>query len=147
VKLQRIVQNLVLNALKATVSGGVRVTWQAPEEPAGSRWVLTVQDTGPGLRGVNATPLTRALREATDQAHESEARDPTESPPPLERGDAPGGVGPGSAVVAEHGEGIGLSIVKRLCELLGAGIELESKPGEGTVFRLSFPIDIPAPQG
>lgn len=147
VKLQRIVQNLVLNALKATVSGGVRVTWQAPEEPAGSRWVLTVQDTGPGLRGINATPLTRALREATDQAHESEARDPTVSPPPLERGDAPGRVGHGSAAVAEHGEGIGLSIVKRLCELLGAGIELESKPGEGTVFRLSFPIDIPAPQG
>jgi signal transduction histidine kinase len=146
VKLQRIVQNLVLNALKATASGGVRVTWQAPQDPAGSRWLLTVQDTGPGLRGVNATPLTRALREATDQAHESEAPgEHTESPPPLEQGVEPGRAGSRPAALTEHGEGIGLSIVKRLCELLGAGIELESEPEQGTVFRLSFPMDVPAP--
>jgi signal transduction histidine kinase len=146
VKLQRIVQNLVLNALKATTSGGVRVTWQAPEDPAGSRWLLTVQDTGPGLRGVNATPLTRALREATDQAHESEAPgEHPESPPPLEPAIAPGQATARPVAVTEHGEGIGLSIVKRLCELLGAGIELESEPEQGTVFRLSFPMDVPAP--
>jgi signal transduction histidine kinase len=147
VKLQRIVQNLVLNALKATASGGVRVAWQAPQDPAGSRWLLTVQDTGSGLRGVNATPLTRALREATDQAHESDARsDHTATAPPLEPGSAPERESPRPATVVEHGEGIGLSIVKRLCELLGAGIELESEPGQGTVFRLSFPMDVRAPQ-
>ncbi len=145
VKLQRIVQNLVLNAIKATASGGVQVTWQAPQDPAGSRWHLTVQDTGPGLRGVNATPLTRALREATDQAHESEVNDPPESPRPLEPSKTTSARGrSGSAAVLDHGEGIGLSIVKRLCELLGAGIELESEPGQGTMFRLSFPLDIPA---
>ena len=37
------------------------------------------------------------------------------------------------------GEGIGLSIVKRLCELLDASIELESSEGEGTTFRVIFP--------
>ena len=63
------------------------------------------------MRGVNATPLTRALREATDQAHESEARDPAESPPPLERGDDRLESEPDRRL-AEHGEGIGLSIVK-----------------------------------
>jgi signal transduction histidine kinase len=37
------------------------------------------------------------------------------------------------------GEGIGLSIVKRLCELLDASIELQSAPGQGTTFRVIFP--------
>jgi signal transduction histidine kinase len=39
----------------------------------------------------------------------------------------------------ERGEGIGLSIVKRLCELLDATVEMESNPGEGTTFRILFP--------
>jgi signal transduction histidine kinase len=37
------------------------------------------------------------------------------------------------------GEGIGLSIVKVLCRLLGAGLELENEPGRGLTFRLTFP--------
>ena len=36
-------------------------------------------------------------------------------------------------------EGIGLSIVKRLCELLNGSLELQTSPGEGTTFRVSFP--------
>ena len=39
----------------------------------------------------------------------------------------------------EGGEGIGLSIVKRLCELLDASIELDSTLGEGTTVRVVFP--------
>ena len=43
------------------------------------------------------------------------------------------------AVNQEGGEGIGLSIVKRLCELLDASIELDSTLGEGTTVRVVFP--------
>ena len=39
----------------------------------------------------------------------------------------------------EAGEGIGLSIVKRLCELLDATIELKSEKDVGTTFRILFP--------
>lgn len=39
----------------------------------------------------------------------------------------------------EHGEGIGLMIVKRLCELLDATLELQSTPDQGTTFRVTFP--------
>ena len=39
----------------------------------------------------------------------------------------------------KHGEGIGLSIVKRLCEMLNATIELESVPQRGTTVRVLFP--------
>lgn len=40
------------------------------------------------------------------------------------------------------GTGIGLSIVKNLTELLGASIEFETKPGKGSVFFFSLPLNI-----
>jgi signal transduction histidine kinase len=39
----------------------------------------------------------------------------------------------------EIGTGLGLSIVKRLVERWGWGLFLESQPGEGTVFSVTFP--------
>jgi len=46
VKVQRIVQNLLLNALKYTPRGGITISWSAENE---QWWQFTVQDTGPGL--------------------------------------------------------------------------------------------------
>lgn len=45
----------------------------------------------------------------------------------------------GSNVENIPGTGLGLSIVKKAVELLQGTILVESKVGEGTVFRLSFP--------
>ena len=39
----------------------------------------------------------------------------------------------------EAGEGIGLSIVKRLCDMLDANIEMESVKDQGSTFRILFP--------
>jgi signal transduction histidine kinase len=39
----------------------------------------------------------------------------------------------------QPGEGVGLSIVKRLCELLDASLELETSPGKGSTFRVVLP--------
>ncbi len=53
---------------------------------------------------------------------------------------------PGSAELSEmaqqatQGEGIGLQIVKRLCEMLKASLEIESIAGRGTLFRIRFPL-------
>jgi len=139
-KLQRIVQNLVLNALRATDSGGVQLSWCAPSQSDPHHWLLVVEDTGPGLRGQHATPLTRALREATDQGRDSQERPAQLSAPEASTRNP---VAPGKA--QEPGEGIGLSIVKRLCELLGARIELQTEAGRGTRFRLTFPLRLIAP--
>jgi signal transduction histidine kinase len=50
-------------------------------------------------------------------------------------GEAPA---PHAAAQFSHGEGIGLSIVKRLCELLEATLELASR-ALGTTSRVALP--------
>jgi signal transduction histidine kinase len=139
-KIQRILQNLVLNALKVTERGGVKVTWESREDEHRPQWALCIQDTGPGFRHGTATPIARVLKRATDDAHEVEQRnnpaselDPQADSAPTLMSQAQG-AGPVPA-----GEGIGLSIVKRLCEMLDASLELESSEGEGTTFRIVFP--------
>ena len=140
-KIQRIVQNLVLNAIKVTEKGGVKVTWEAGNNLKRPQWALCVQDTGPGFKRGSASPLERVLKRATAEAHEVEQRNDSPSQDSLHADSAPTmpsqtkPLSPGLPA----GEGIGLSIVKRLCELLDASLELESSEGEGTTFRVIFP--------
>jgi signal transduction histidine kinase len=140
VKAQRIAQNLLLNALKYTSRGGVTVSWGDSRQNDARRWMLCVTDTGPGFHAGPGAPMAAALEEATEEARQVDetartgikgaADDP--SPPDATTVDA-------RPVHQERGEGIGLSIVKRLCELLDASIEMDSTPGEGTSLRIVFP--------
>jgi signal transduction histidine kinase len=140
-KLQRIVQNLLLNALKATQQGGVMVRWSVARDKTVRQWVLSIGDTGPGFALQSAGPLRHALKRATDAAHHANAPvDLSEGPAERNPNDVlAAGSGPGSATLPS-GEGIGLSIVKRLCEVLGATLELETAPGHGTTIRIVFPM-------
>ncbi len=144
-KIQRIVQNLVLNALKVTERGGVKVTWEASDNERRPQWALCIQDTGPGFKSGSATPLERALKHATDEAHVVEQRNATPSQTGPQADSAPTLASQTIAPrgLAPAGEGIGLSIVKRLCEMLDASLELESSEGEGTTFRIIFPRRYP----
>jgi signal transduction histidine kinase len=144
-KLQRIVQNLVLNALKVTERGGVKVTWEASEDGRRPQWALCVQDTGPGFKRGSATPLERVLKRATDEAHAVELRnaEPSHSAPQSDFAPTLASQTNPASSLAPAGEGIGLSIVKRLCEMLDASLELESSEGEGTTFRIIFPRQYP----
>jgi len=131
-KVQRIAQNLVLNALKVTQRGGVRLIWDERSGSGAEQWLLCVQDTGPGFQPESpAAPLEDAVLEATAEAKQAEADgDPAPTLPSQSDPDT---------LRATAGEGIGLSIVKRLCELLDASLEMETSPGDGTTFRVIFP--------
>ena len=140
VKVQRIAQNLVLNGLKYTSSGGVTVSWAGSRPNDPQRWVLDVTDTGPGFHAGPGAPMAGALEEATEEARHVDETARTglkgTDDHAFPRDAAPEDARP---VHQERGEGIGLSIVKRLCELLDATMEMESTPGEGTSLRIVFP--------
>ena len=140
VKTQRIAQNLLLNALKYTSRGGVTVSWGDSRQNDAQRWMLCVEDTGPGFHAGPGAPMASALEEATAEARQVDvtartgikAQAANDSPPDATNVDT-------RPIHQERGEGIGLSIVKRLSELLDASMEMDSTPGKGTSLRIVFP--------
>lgn len=62
VKTQRIAQNLLLNAIKYTEQGRVKVGWGEVAPHAYERWMLYVQDTGPGFEDGSVTPSRKQSR-------------------------------------------------------------------------------------
>lgn len=138
-KVLRIVQNLLLNAVKYTEHGGISVTWGLDQSRDTDRWTFSVQDTGPGIDEAQADTLTQELQNATVVA--DDAREQSTD----QRRDMEGAETLPSECAATpeagHGEGVGLSIVKRLCELLEASLELATKPGQGSTFRVILPCN------
>ncbi len=145
IKTYRIAQNLLLNAVKYTQRGGVAVTWEEDPDDAAARWILYVQDTGPGLQARSPPPLARALKAATDEAQAVGEQAAAEGEPSVEAEPPPLLPSASSPNEPAAGEGIGLAIVKRLCELLDASIELHTDTGKGTTFRVIFPRRYPEP--
>ena len=148
IKIRRIAQNLLLNALKYTQRGGVTMSWGDSRQNDRERWMLCVEDTGPGFHAGPGAPLAEALKDATQDSYDIEER--SEGGDPGETGDGAPSARPSSdiddrAVNQEPGEGIGLSIVKRLCELLDASVELDSTIGKGTTLRVILPRQYETP--
>jgi signal transduction histidine kinase len=109
--LRRIVINLVSNACKYTPPGGFV---RISLEHSGDRAVLSVADSGPGIAAADRELIfTRFYR-------------------------APG---PDGRVQRIPGSGLGLAIAKQAAELHHAKLWVESEPGRGSVFRVSFPIE------
>ncbi len=137
VKIRRIAQNLLLNAVKYTRHGGISMTWgdSGPNDP--KRWFLTIQDTGPGFHTKSGKPLAAALATGADSLPPNVHSIPR--PAPSGAGECPVQADPTRSLTGEAGEGIGLSIVKRLCEMLDAKIEMQSVKDQGTTFRILFP--------
>lgn len=136
-KVVRILQNLLLNAVKYTQRGGVCVTWGLDKRDT-NRWTFSVQDTGPGIDENDAAPFAQELHNATEIAD-----DAREASTDRRRDIAPATTLPSASEELpqsqQPGEGVGLTIVKRLCELLDAGLELATKPGHGSTFRVILP--------
>jgi two-component system, sensor histidine kinase len=114
VLLERILRNLVSNAIRYSDDGGVLVSCRARQHADGPRLLLQVWDTGIGISEAN---LPRIFEEFFQ----------TQSQRPLQ---------------PHHrkGLGLGLAIVKRLAALLQAPISVRSRVGHGTVFSLEVPV-------
>ena len=108
-RIRQILVNLAGNAIKFTEIGRVRIRASFVPEPA-PRIRFSVQDTGIGM---SQEQLSRLFRPFT-QADSSTTR-------------------------IYGGTGLGLTICKRLAELLGGTIEVSSQPGVGSEFALLLP--------
>ncbi len=110
-RLRQILVNLVDNAIKFTNAGGVRIAVRtAPDDPAASRLLFEISDSGIGL---NPQQIER-LFVAFEQADTSMTR-------------------------RFGGTGLGLRISKGLAAILGGDITVSSEPGRGSAFTLSLP--------
>jgi signal transduction histidine kinase len=137
-KVLRILQNLLLNAVKYTARGGISVSWALDQSRGTERWTFSVQDTGTGIDENHAAPFAEELHAATGVA--DEARDASTGGQREMAGARTAASASGEPPRGEqHGEGVGLSIVKRLCELLEGSLELATSPGQGTTFRVILP--------
>jgi signal transduction histidine kinase/CheY-like chemotaxis protein len=104
--LERILRNLLSNAIRYTQQGGVALSATA----SGDALRIEVRDTGPGIRPEDQR---RIFEEFVQLAN------------------------PGRT--SKKGLGLGLSIVQRLCALLGGEIRLASEPGKGSTFGFDVP--------
>ena len=113
-RLQQILVNLAGNAIKFTEQGEVvvRVTVEA-RDSASALLRFEVRDTGIGILPQQQAQLFNAFA----QGDESITR-------------------------RFGGTGLGLTITKRLIELMGGRIALDSKPGQGSVFWFSLSFDL-----
>ena len=113
VKLQEILLNLLSNACKYTPPGG-KVSFDvcsAPSQEEGVElFTSTIRDNGIGMTKEFLAHIFEAF---------TRARSSTESRQP--------------------GFGLGMGIAKKLTELMGGTITVESEPGKGTTFTVSIP--------
>jgi signal transduction histidine kinase/CheY-like chemotaxis protein len=112
IRLRQILVNLVGNAVKFTERGSidVNVLWENEPESSHITLIIEVEDTGVGIPQDKLDIIFKPFIQAGTH------RDKEES-----------------------GTGLGLTIVKRLTEMLGGTVTVASVPGQGTAFHLRFP--------
>ncbi|MGH8482754.1 MAG: ATP-binding protein, partial [Nevskiaceae bacterium] len=116
-RLQQILNNFVSNALKFTSAGKVTLAARHVDRAGGIERVrFTVTDTGIGI----AAERQQALFQPFTQAD-------------------------GETTRRYGGTGLGLTISRRLADLMGGTIEMESAPGKGTRMELLLPMPIGNP--
>ncbi len=113
VRVRQCVGNLVSNAVKFTAGGHVRVLVSTSADiPAPDLVSVRVTDTGIGMNAVSQARLFNMFSQADAS---------------IER--------------AYGGTGLGLAISRRLARLMGGDITVESEPGKGSTFTLTFRVE------
>ena len=105
--LERIMRNLISNAIRYTAAGAVTVDATAINDIVR----ITVRDTGIGIHAIDQQRIFEEFVQLGNPGRTS-----------------------------KKGLGLGLSIVQRLCALLGYKIMLSSEPGKGSTFDFEIPL-------
>jgi signal transduction histidine kinase len=79
---------------------------------------LSVRDTGPGISAADQTKLFQEFQQADNANHRKKG-----------------------------GTGLGLAISKRIIEMHGGKIWVESQPGEGSTFAFTLPVTVEQQKG
>lgn len=117
-RVRQILVNLLGNAIKFTDTGEVAL-WVGMQEEAGVTALrLDVVDSGPGVQSDGIEALFQPFRQGDNTTQRRHG-----------------------------GAGLGLAISRRLAGVLGAHIEVDSTPGEGSTFSLVMPLDAEALAG
>ncbi|GMQ24012.1 hypothetical protein Aoki45_06940 [Algoriphagus sp. oki45] len=112
-RLGQVMNNLVSNAIKFTEKGFVRIQISREFVQGNLTEIkFTFEDTGIGI----PKEKVKSIFEAFTQASSSTSR-------------------------KYGGTGLGLAIVKRLVELFGGEIEVQSRPGGGSIFEFTLPFE------
>ncbi|MBW7895339.1 MAG: PAS domain S-box protein [Opitutaceae bacterium] len=117
-RLRQVLNNLLGNALKFTDKGQVTLNLSCSKSPQpGSsthavRLFFSISDTGVGIAEEKLAELFRPFSQVDNS---------------LQR--------------RRSGTGLGLAISKRLCELMGGSISVESRAGEGSTFRFTVQLE------
>jgi len=108
-RVKQIFNNLLSNAIKYTRKGTVKLSVICQRNDKDLSMEIAVSDTGIGIREEDIKKLFSEYNQVDTHANRS-----------------------------IEGTGLGLAITKRLSEMMGGGISVESVYGEGTTFRVNI---------
>jgi signal transduction histidine kinase/ActR/RegA family two-component response regulator len=113
-RLRQILANLLSNAVKFTEAGSIRLRAESLDRGPRHRLRITVRDTGPGIPPEKIGRIFEKFTQAD-----------------------------GSISRRYGGSGLGLTITRRLVELHGGSVRVESRVGEGSTFVVELPCPEP----
>jgi len=116
VRLRQIALNILSNAVKYTPKGG-KVTYESLAEPLDDKrlsFTMKVTDTGIGMSGEFLTKVFEEFSQETDNPYREKAM---------------------------TGTGLGMSIVKKMVDLMGGTIDIQSELGKGTCVTITLPLE------
>ncbi len=110
-KLEQILLNLTSNAIKYTPTGGkisIRIIQNGPAKDGKASYEIHVKDNGIGMS-----------REFAEKVFEAFEREST------------------STISGIQGTGLGMTITKKIVEMMGGSIKVDTEPGRGTEFTVN----------
>ncbi len=118
-RINQILTNLVSNAIKFTEQGSIVLSARVKKRTQQEILLqLEVRDTGIGIPKERIDSLFDAFVQ-----------------------------GDGSTTRRFGGTGLGLSITKKLCSLMGGSVQVESREGKGSTFRVELPLKVAEEDG